>query len=147
MNPFRRFIACLLIFGVTTLLPAHAQKRVAPPAASDTGTIVVFRASSVVGRLFKPPVLDNSKELAIVRDGRIVTLPLTPGEHVISASVAGKETKLDVKPGETYYLRMTLVTAGQFSMFKGQLTLVNEEQAKNEMAKLKPADAADLKSK
>ena len=79
-----------------------------------------------------------------MRNGRFVSLPIKPGPHTFTSTMDNNKVTLDAKPGETYYICLTLATYSQYGTFKGQVAQVESGRAKSEVAKLKAADPADL---
>ncbi len=147
----RPLIRILLVLFAAMVPVAHGQSLAAqfaaakgPAAAGPQATIIVYRASSIVGGLYKPSVFDENGEILRMRNGRFVTLTVKPGSHTITSTLAGNKVTIDAKAGETYYVCFTLATYSQYGTFKGQVTQVEAGQAKSEVAKLKPLDAGDM---
>ncbi len=115
-----------------------------PSADRSQATVIIYRASGVVGGLYKPSVFDENGEILKMRNGRFVALTVKPGSHTFTSTMAGNKVTIDAKAGETYYLVFTLATYSQYGTFKGQVTQVEAGQAKTEVAKLKPVDAGDM---
>ena len=147
----RSLVRILFVLFAAMLPVAHGQSLAAQFAAAQSSasdgshaTIVVYRASSMIGGLYKPSVFDENGEILRMRNGRFVTLTVKPGSHTITSTLAGNKVTIDAKAGETYYVCFTLATYSQYGTFKGQVTQVEAGQAKAEVAKLKPVDAGDM---
>jgi hypothetical protein len=136
-----RFVKVWVFLLVAACAGAWPQTVPGAPHA----TLVLYRNSSPIGGTYKPSVFDEEGELLWMENGRYATFSLKPGAHTITSTMIGNSVKLDVKPGETYYVCVTMATYAQNDTFRGSVAEVAGGMAKAAVAKLKPADAADLK--
>src|ERR1700727_2127038 len=110
------------------------------PALAQDGTVVVYRASKFTGSALKPSVYVDGNQVARLENGYYISLQLAPGKHNFESSM--KKTaplEIDVKPKETVYLEMVILTGNWRG--GGRLIPVGEDDAKTAMLKLKPSDA------
>ena len=95
----------------------------------------------------KATIYLDGNQLARIGQGRYLTLLLDPGAHTFRADHS--EVRLECKAGEEYYL-LTVVHRSFWGEARGThgpvyLTLVQGEQAEDEMYPLRLPDAKDIK--
>jgi Protein of unknown function (DUF2846) len=135
----RPIVALFLIF-----LPClHAQTPVARDASK--ATVYFYRLRDNYGALLKPSVFCDKAQVARMRNGRFVSTTFPAGPHTITSTFTGNGMVLDLKPGETYYVRLEMVHATLIHNARGEVTAVMPEQGKFEVSQLKPAEPDDLK--
>ena len=85
---------------------------VAPIVASNPdggGTVVFFREKKLFGAAASFKVRENGVELCKLSNGRYCVVNVPAGSHDFSPEKDAKETvKLDVQPGETYFVQGTI---------------------------------------
>lgn len=138
---------CVSLFvALSFIIEPHlmiAEEQSTPP--SDKALVYVYRYKQFTGSALKPSIYCDEKDVVRVQNGRYVALALTPGKHNFRSNDKQAQIELDLKAGQTYYVRIDLATG----MWKGhgRLTLVQPEQGKGELAQMKPADAGMIKDK
>ena len=93
--------------------PADVIPIPAPPAGK--GQIVFFRHLGLLGAPYWANVREQGVALGKLSDGAYFLQVTDPGAHTYTVAVTGKDTlKLEVDPGETYYIegRMTMAIMG-----------------------------------
>jgi hypothetical protein len=109
------------------------------PALAQNGTVVVYRPGKYVGSALKPSIYADGNEVGRLKNGRYLSLQLTPGKHNLESSMKkAAPLEVDVKPNETVYLEMVILTGNWRG--GGRLIPVGEDEAKTALLKLKPSD-------
>jgi hypothetical protein len=141
----RGFISIALMLGLLSGLrvpPVRAQEPASPP---NSATIYFYRLRDAYGAVLRPSVYCDKVQIARMRNGRFLALPVPPGKHMVTSTFAGNGLEIEVKPGESYYFRVEMTRATMFKNARGEVTMVAPEQGKFEVQQLKPAEAEDLK--
>ena len=139
----RRFsaIATLLFLFLAAALAAQEP---AKPAGEEV-RVNIYRYKQFVGKGLRPSIYCDDKDVVRLQSGRYVTLALAPGQHTFRSNDKQSQIELDLKPGQTYYIRIDIATG----MWKGhgRLTLVLPEQGAGELKQMKAVDAGMVKEK
>jgi hypothetical protein len=106
--------------------------------SAQDGTVVVYRQGKYVGSALKPSVYVDGNEVGRLKNGRYLSLQLTPGKHNFESNQKEAALEVDVKSKDIVYLEMVILN-GKFRMV-GRLVPVAQEDAKNALLKLKPMD-------
>jgi PEGA domain/Protein of unknown function (DUF2846) len=106
--------------------------------SAQDGTVVVYRQGKYVGSALKPSIYVDGNEVGRLKNGRYLSLQLTPGKHNFESNQKEAALEVDVKSKDTLYLEMVILD-GKFRMV-GRLVPVAQEDAKNAVLKLKPMD-------
>jgi hypothetical protein len=111
-------------------------------SVAQDSTVVVFRRSDFTGSALKPSVYVDGNQAARLGNGRYLSLQVTAGKHTFGSS-AKKEALLevDVKPNETLYLEMILITGWNRG---GRLIPVGQDDAMSALARLKTQDGKPI---
>jgi hypothetical protein len=111
-------------------------------SVAQDSTVVVFRRSDFTGSALKPSVLVDGNEAARLGNGRYLSLQVGAGKHTFGSS-AKKEAPLevDVKPNETLYLEMIIMTGWNRG---GRLIPVGQDDAMSALARLKTQDGKPI---
>jgi hypothetical protein len=133
----------LLIFAILPVL-AFAQDT-KPQAAAPTATVYVYRYKQFVGSALSPSVFCDEVELARADNGRYFTASIEPGKHSFRSNDRQSGIDLDLKPGQSYFIRVD-IAAGMMKGH-GRLTLMSAEQGSYELKsdKLKPLDSGKVR--
>src|SRR5258708_33491447 len=123
--------------------PAQEQKAGDSAAAGAKGTLYVYWVHAGTN-LIKPAVYIDETEVTRMRSGYYLGVNLDPGGHVVRSTEKAAAVTLDVKPGETYYIRLSF--AEPQIKVRVETTLVRAEQGWSELAKTKPSDPEDIKN-
>ena len=128
-----------------TTAPSPAPAETPSTTKTDKGRIYFYRIKQFAGSALEPSVYCDEKELARMDNGRYFAVDLEPGEH--TCRMGDKQTgfTLDVKPGETYYAKITL----EVGVWKGhgRLTLLQKEQGAFELKKVQLLSANKVKDR
>jgi hypothetical protein len=109
------------------------------PALAQNGTVIVYRPSKFTGSALKPSVYADGNQVARLENGRYISLQLAPGKHNLESSMKNAAPlEVDVKPNETVYLEMVILTGNWRG--GGRLIPVGQDEAKTALLKLKPSD-------
>jgi hypothetical protein len=125
---------------------ALEQKKAALLAAGTQAEVHIYRHIPDVGP-GKATIYLDGNQLARIGQGRYLSLLLDPGAHTFR--VDRSEVRLECKAGEEYYL-LTVVHRSFWGEARGThgpvyLTLVQGEQAEDEIYPLRLPDAKDIK--
>lgn len=125
---------------------ALEQKNAALLAAATQAQVHIYRHIPDVGP-GKATIYLDGNQLARIGQGRYLTVLLDPGEHTFRADRS--EIRLQCRAGEEYYL-LTEVHRSFWGEARGThgpvyLSLVQGEQAEDEIYPLRPPDAKDIK--
>ena len=134
--------------ATTTATPiqSNTENRAATPAGNqNTSLIYFYRIKQFAGSALEPSVYCDDQELARMDNGRYIGVTLEPGKH--TCRMGDKQTgfELEMKPGETYYAKITIDTG--LLKGHGRLTLLQKEQGAFELKKVKPLGAGKVKNR
>lgn len=132
-----RFLPLLACMAV----PLHAQD--APSATPPTATVYFYRLREAYAALLKPSVFVDGKQVMRMRNGRFAEMSFPVGHHTVTSNFPGSGLEIDMKPGETYYVRLGMTRPAMFHTSKGEITQVMEGQGKFEVSQLKQAEPED----
>jgi hypothetical protein len=124
-------------------LPLQAQDTT---QTAGTATVYFYRLRDMYASFLKPSVFCDKNQVARMRNGRFVKYTVAAGEHTITSTFAGNGSQLELKAGETYYFRVEMTRPTWAHNARGQVTKVDADQGKFEVASLKAADPEDLKA-
>jgi uncharacterized protein DUF2846 len=132
----------VLVFGIFLIgLLANAQEPVAQAgadSASSKATLYLYRYKQFVGSALSPSIYCDEAELARMENGRYFAVKLDPGKHSFRSNDKQSGVDLDMKAGQSYFMRVEIATG--FMKGHGRLILMAAEQAGYELKKLKPLD-------
>jgi Protein of unknown function (DUF2846) len=138
-----RILLPIFLLGVI----AAAQDQASTVAMGDnTGkaTVYIYRYKQFTGSALAPSVYCDDTALARMENGRYFTVKVEPGKHVFHSNDKQAGVELDLKPGQSYYLRVEIATG--FMKGHGRIVLVSAEQGGYELksSKLKPLDSSKV---
>ena len=114
------------------------------PGATDKTLVYVYRKNHTSGPPpNSPSVYCDEHELARMQNGRYFSVRLDAGKHTFRSTDGQSVTDLDVKDGQTYYIRGEVVPVKLKP--RGRLTLMSKEEGASDVRVLKPLDAAMVK--
>src|SRR5260221_931503 len=132
----------LLILCFTDLAAIAQEPTADSPKTNDAkaskATVYVYRYKQFVGKALSPSVYCDEAELARMENGRYFTVKLDPGKHSFRSNDKQSGVDLDIKAGQSYFIRLEIATG--FMKGHGRLILVAGEQAGYEIKQLKPLD-------
>jgi len=139
----RRFSTIAILLFLVFAAAMAAQEPAKP--AGEAVHVNVYRYKQYLGKGIRPSIYCDDKDVARLQSGRYVTLALPPGQHSFRSNDKQSQVELDLKPGQTYYIRID-IAAGMWKGH-GRLTLVQPEQGAGELKQMKPADEGMIKDK
>ena len=114
------------------------------PGATAKALVYVYRTSHTSGPPpNSPSVYCDEHELARMQNGRYFSVRLDAGKHSFRSTDGQSVTDLDIKDGQTYYIRGEVVPVKLKP--RGRLTLMSNEEGASEARALKPLDAGMVK--
>jgi hypothetical protein len=132
-------IAALCMAGV-----ASAIAQTASTADPSKGVVYVYRLQGGSGPApNSPSVFCDDQELARMQHGCYFSIRLDPGKHSCRSTDGQSVVELDVKAGQTYYIRGEVVPVG--GKPRGAITRISPEQGASEARKLKPLPSGMVK--
>jgi hypothetical protein len=117
--------------------PPTPPAQAAPDTASDSdspATIFFYRAKRFQGSALKPSVFVDDAAVGNLHNGDSLKFSLKPGKHRIYSTDKSTGIDLEVKPGETYYVRVDILVG--FWKGHGGVTLVDPQQGKYELGQV-----------
>jgi len=112
--------------------------------ADDKAVVYVYRNRNSSGPPpNSPSVFCDQQELARMQNGRYFSIRLDAGKHSFRSTEGQSMADLDVKAGQTYYIRGEVVPVRLKP--RGRLTLMSSEQGASEVRMLKPIDSGMVK--
>jgi hypothetical protein len=132
-------VLILFALAFTSAGSARAQ-------AADKATVYVY--ANAHARMMKraaAPVFLDDHEVAILDGSRYFVLRLEPGAHTFRSKDKKKGgAEIEVKAGETYYLRLEWEQTGYFLRYSG-IRLMPPENGRFELKQAKPISRKDVK--
>lgn len=126
-------LVILLLQGCASLGPAYTKVEQIP---ENKGLIYIYRPSSIVGGGISPDVKVGETVIATLYNGGYYPYFANPGEVELWAKTESKSAvTLDVKPGETYYVKGTIGVG--FFVGRPHLIVVSPEEGAKEIAACK----------
>jgi hypothetical protein len=127
-----------------------ASTAVAPMPASNVdrsgmGTVFIYRDRAFVGSMLRPTVMVDGKDLVNIGNGRVYTGYFMPGKYLFQMDDKKSGADLDVKAGETYYMRVEIVPG--FWKGGGRLMMMDPKQGSYEIKQLTPVEAKEIPDK
>lgn len=151
--PLARILSTLFLFATLALLPALSAAQASAPETQYAEVTFYSNASILKIELpyskhafFYGEIFDGQTKIATMRHGRFLTLHLSPGAHVFSASFSGRhpaknsQLSLNLVVGQSYFIR----AEGEYKNFvyfelgKGRLDEVSCATAHAEAGDTKP---------
>ena len=115
-----------------------ATVRSVTPAAPQTATVRIYRYMGNYGCWRAEKVFADGAEVAALHRGRYLDVALPPGKHDFHAHVKQQHLVIDMKAGETYFLRAEWCGPKHYDISPQIVNLVPPEQGEAETAELKP---------
>lgn len=135
-----KFAALCFVAAASTM----AQNAVTDDATK--ATVYVYRLPRGSGPPpNSPSVYCDNQELARIQNGRYFGIRLDPGKHSFQSTEEKSVVDLDVKAGQTYYIRGEVVPVRLKP--RGRLTQMSLEQGASEARMLKPLDLDKVKDR
>ena len=109
--------------GVAEPTMANAVTAEAPAPAANSGAIIIYRGSSVMGAALGCPVRYKGREIVELGRGKYAQWAVPAGRYILVNGTASVE--VSVTPGETRYVRCQIKTG--FLTGRADLQIVDEE--------------------
>lgn len=143
-------LLCASVDCVNAQTDTTMQAPVAPSAQENTATddkatVYFYRTKQYAGSALEPSVYCDDKELARMDNGRYFAVRLAPGKHTFRMGDKQTGVELDVKAGQSYYMRIN-IEAGFFKG-RGRLTYMQPEQGAYEIKNIRPLGASKIKNR
>ena len=107
--------------------------------------VIESTRAKTIGRKTFPVYVDES-QVCDLDGGRYVALSLPVGEHTFHSKSKKKGgIALDLKAGETYYLRLS-VEEGAYFLRDGGISLLPKEEGLYSLKQMKPINMKDVKN-
>ena len=145
-------MTCRAAAVVLLLVSIFSPTAVSAETVSEKATVVLFRESRVVARVYRSPIYLNDEPLLDLTNGSVWKGMFAPGRYTLSArdkdvfSAKDKNAssvELDLQPGQTVYVRAELAMGARKPNTK--LTVVAEQKAAEEAARLKTLKRGNVK--
>src|SRR5215467_4022160 len=109
-------VIAILLAGISL-----AQETPSPAAKDgDKATVYIYRYKQFVGSALSPSVYCDDVDLARMQNGRYFTATVDAGHHTFRSNDKQAGVDLDVKAGQSYFIRVELVPG----MMKGHGRLI-----------------------
>lgn len=124
--------------------PAEPAAPAAEPKADTQVTVYFYRYKQFVGSGLEPSVFCDEVQLARMDNGRYFIIKLDPGKHSFRSNDKQSGVELELKPGQSYYMRVEIATG--FWKGHGRIVAALPEQGAFEVKKLQYISADKVKS-
>jgi hypothetical protein len=104
--------------------------------------VVIYREQRFAGSALSPTVSVNGHDLVNVGSGEVFVGAFRPGHYVFESNDKNSGTELDLKPGESVFIKMEIVPG--FWRGNGRLQQVASEQGMFESKRLQPVQLHDI---
>ena len=132
---------------IALLCMAGVASAIAQTASTDDSSKAVVYVYRLQGGSGPPPnrpsVYCDEHELARMQNGRYFSIRLDAGKHSCRSTDEQSVVELDVKAGQTYYIRGEVVPIK--GKPRGAITRVSPEQGASELRRLKPLPSGMVK--
>ena len=122
--------------------PGLAARPAGQPGAP--GTVHIYRYKQYEGSALHPSIYCDEARLARLPSGRFLEVKVPAGQHIFYADDKQAGAVVNVEPGKDYYFRTELQTGFWKGHFR--LNMVQPEQGKYDVEKLKPLEDKDAVS-
>ncbi len=135
----------MVLFGLIFCSTESLSQSSNDKPAEEKATIYFYRYKQTIEAGTRLGVYCDDKELARIENGKYFVAKLAKGKHAIHSSDKQVGMEIDVKEGETIYLRVEYVYG--ILRQRMRLTLVPKEQGEYELKKLTPLADKNIKDK
>ena len=132
-------------YGIVFVALPLARQTPAPKADPAKATVFFFRYTEWHGNIVEPSVYCDGVQLARLDNGRYFAIEFDPGRHSCKSSHKQSLIELDLKAGETYYIRMEM-EPGAFQT-RGRLVPIGKVRGPIELRKTRPLSPEKVKDK
>ena len=147
MRALRILSLAILLTGVLTFAQEPTAAAPAADAKQAQARVYVYRYKQFVGGALEPSVYCDEVQLARMDNGRYFEVRIDPGKHTFHSNDPQAGVALDLKAGQSYFIRVEIATG--LMKGHGRLTLMSPEQGSYELksSKLKPLDPSKVVDK
>jgi hypothetical protein len=142
----RMIVIPLAVLVLSTLGVVAADAQTPNAVSPDKARVYVYRYKQLLGAAAEPRIYCDQVELVRMDNGRYFSILLPPGKHLFRSSNKQSGIEIDVKAGQTYYLRVDMVS-GFYGGPHDQLVKADPEQAAYELKQLKPLGNDKIKDR
>ncbi len=121
--------------GLFSWLPAQTAKKPAQPQ----GTVHIYREKLEIGTQTRPTVSCDNFPVARIENGRVYTMKMSVGRHVLGTTDHPLGFFVDVEADKEYFVRIDFPVNASLPTGATPV-LVPNEQGRAETTKLKPLD-------
>ena len=107
--------------------------------AVPSGTVHFYRYLLEVGKATHPTISCDAFPIAKMQNGRVYTMKMAAGRHVIITSENPVGVNVDVEAGKEYYIRIDYSPNASFAI-RATPVVVPLEVGREETKKLRPLD-------
>ncbi len=136
MKPSKFRFSSLIVFILALILPALSSiSAELPQAKEDKGLIIFFRENAFKGGAIRFNLNHGQEPIGALASGTTLHRYVDPGQQTFwSQAISQDSVTVDVKAGETYYIRGVV----QMGLVAGRpkLTIVSESEARPAIAKM-----------
>ena len=147
MRALRILSLAILLTEVLTFAQEPTAAAPAADAKQAQARVYVYRYKQFVGGALEPSVYCDEVQLARMDNGRYFEERIDPGKHTFHSNDPQAGVALDLKAGQSYFIRVEIATG--LMKGHGRLTLMSPEQGSYELksSKLKPLDPSKVVDK
>jgi hypothetical protein len=106
--------------------------------------MVVYRSREYFGAALRPTVVLDGKDLVNIGNGKVFVAPLSPGHYTFEMDDKKSGTSVNLKAGETVYLKIDIVPG--FWKGGGKMTQVAPQQGNYEATRLDPIETKEIEN-
>lgn len=133
-----------IIAAMIERMAASAAPHIDNPGTEAKAVVYVYRNRNTSGPPpNSPSVFCDEQELARMQNGRYFSVRLDAGKHSFRSTDGQSVADLDIKAGQTYYIRGEVVPVRLKP--RGRVTVMSPEQGASEARALRPLDAGMVK--
>ena len=140
---FLGFLPGCATTGVQPVNPA-VTARMSAINPHTMATVVIYRESNFYGSALRPTVTLDGSDLVNVGNGRVFVGAIAPGHYVFEMDDKKSGTEVDLKPGQSIYIKVELVPG--FWKGGGRLLQVAPEQGAFESKRLELLPSEEIEN-
>src|SRR4051794_24926112 len=111
------------IIGALAIAPGQENK-------SDKPAIVYFyRYHLAYAAMKQPSVYCDEKEVGRMTNGRFFAVEMEPGKHLFRSTEKQNGIEINLKSGNTYFVRVSMGTYGIVHPSRGMVSVIQPEEA------------------
>ena len=145
MNRLVIVFCCFLLAACATTGVSPVNQAVVSKlqlVGSQRATVVIYRESNFAGSGLRPTVMLNGQDFVNIGNGRVFIGAFQPGHYVFQMDDKKSGTELDLRPGQTVYMKVEIVPG--FWKGGGRLTQTAPEQGSFEAKRLQLIESKEI---